>query len=474
MASVDGSKSFLAGSDEVIQHTCGPCKDDGETKEGKYLCGICKIYLCYDCKNDHNTFKATKNHEVVSVGTSSAATDETFAILCGCDQKRGVEVYCEKHVDVICPSCEKIKHRNCETCAIKDKVSKDSNKTLTEVMEYAKVLKTKIESCKQDAEANLTKLQTTTEECKKAITAFRRTVDKILDNFETDLLESLRKIESQQLQLLKKQLATLNASLQALDTDIAIADNSRKTNKDVTVFSANVKISKNLAEYDDLLEDIRNVMQQPNLDFQKNKKLIDMLKDIEGLGKIELYATCSTKQANVITEMKVKSRKEVNIKLPEDSRDPDIHGCTFLSDGRVLLCDYNNRNMKLLDSAMSIKKSLKLQDYPLKVAVIGENEAVITFDDCKYLQYVYTEPDLKIGNRVALPDRCHGLFIVNDEVYTTFHRASGHDEVWKIDRAGNVTSKLVLTQRSSEYYDSLCLCLEGHEPRDMFSETITF
>ena len=122
MASVDGSRSYLAGSDEVLQHICGPCKDDGETKEAKYLCEICNVHLCFDCRNDHRTFKATKNHSIV-YAQASTSSKGAFAILCGCDQKPAVEVYCEKHVEVICPTCEAIKHRNCKTCPITDKVT---------------------------------------------------------------------------------------------------------------------------------------------------------------------------------------------------------------------------------------------------------------------------------------------------------------------------------------------------------------
>ena len=91
MASVDGSRSYLASSDEAIQNACGPCKDDGETKEAKYLCEFCKIYLCFDCRKDHKTFKATKNHTVVSAHltqcTGSTATKSIFTILCNCNQK---------------------------------------------------------------------------------------------------------------------------------------------------------------------------------------------------------------------------------------------------------------------------------------------------------------------------------------------------------------------------------------------------
>ena len=468
MASVDGSRSYLAGSDEVLQHACGPCKDDGETKEANYFCEFCNVGLCFDCRNDHKTFKATKNHSVVSMGTNSAASKETFAILCGCDQKRAVDIYCEKHEEVICPSCEKIKHRNCKTCQIKDKVTKDTKKILKELMDYAKSLKAGIESCKQDGEANHKKLDENKDECKKEITAFRREINKILDNFEEDIIENLDTIAKQQLQALEKHNAALAAALQALDMDLESIENATKTNKDKIMFSANIKISKSLSEYDDLIQEIRNGMQLPNLKFHKNKKLTDLLKsfELQGLGRIEVSEAGSAQQANVmLLDMKVKSKQEVDITLSDDRGYPDIHGCTFLSNGRILLCDYNNKNLKLLDIDMSVKESLKLLEYPLKVAVIDENEAIFTLHDCTYLQYIYTNPDLKLGRKVTLPGKCHGIQVFNGEIYTTYHKASGRDEIWRLDRAGNIMSSIVLTQRSSKYSDCLGLCLKGSNPR---------
>ena len=472
MASVDGSRSYLASSDEVIQHTCGPCKDDGETKEATYLCEFCKVYLCFDCRNDHKTFKATKNHSIVSApltqGTGSTATQSIFTILCDCNQKRAVEVNCEKHAEVICPSCKTINHRNCKTCPIKDKVDKHTQKQLKNLMNKAKLLKVEMESCKQDEEAIRKKLDDYKVECKREITAFRRDINAILDKIEKEVIVKLDTRAKQQLQAIEKKIADMAASILALNADLDIIDNANKTNKGEIMFSANIKVSKSISEYDDLIGDIRNDMRQPKLKFERNEKLTDILKSVEGLGRIEPNGSGSAQQDHVvILDMKIKSTKTVNIKLPDDNRDSDITGCTFLSKGRILLCDNENSKVKLLDSDMSVEKSLKLSDEPWDVTAVGENEAIITFVSEKIndLQYIYTHPDLKMGEKITLSDKCRGLQVFNDEIYTVCHKASGHDEIWRLDRAGNIMSKIVLTQSSSGCSRYLGLCLAGSSPR---------
>ena len=472
MASVDGSRSYLAGSDEVIKHTCGPCKDDGETKEANYFCEPCNVHLCFDCRNDHKTFKATKNHSIVSVHQpqriGSASSKGAYRILCSCNQKRAVAVYCEKHGDVVCPTCKTVKHRKCKTCPIKDKVDKHTQKQFKELMAKAKSLKAEIESCIQNGEANRKSIDKYKDECKKDISGFRIEINKLLDKMEEDIIERLDETAKQNLLAIEKQIADMTASLQALNTELDVIDNANKTNKDEIMFSAKVKISNSISEYDDLIQDIRNGMWQPKLKFEQNKKLTDILKIVEGLGRIEPSETDSAQQDHVVLlDMKVKSTKEVDINVPNDDRSPSITGCTFLSNGHIILCDNENKKLKLLDSDMSVKKSLKFSDYPWNVAAVGEKEAIITFTNIgnNDIQYIYTQPDLKMGEKITLPDKCCGLQVFNDELYTTCHKASGHDEIWRLDRAGNIMSKIVLTQSSSGRSDYLGLCLAGSSPR---------
>ena len=283
---------------------------------------------------------------------------------------------------------------------------------------------------------------------------------------EEEIIANLDKTAKQNLLALEKQIADMTASLQALNTDLHLIDNANKTNKGEIMFSANIKVSKSISEYDDLIRDIRNDMRQPKLIFERNEKLTDILKSVEGLGRIEPPGSGTAQQDHVVMlDMKVKSTKEVNIKLPNDDIPPFITGCTFLSNGRFLLCD--NNKVKLVDSDMSVKKSLKLSDWPCDVAAVGENEAIITLysGSINDLQYIHTNPDLKLGKKITLPDKCYGLQVVNDEIYTVCHKDSGHDEIWRLDRSGNIISKIVLTQNSS--YDSLNLglCLASPSPR---------
>ena len=466
MASVDGKKSYPASSEEILQHVCRPCQGDGEIKEAKHLCEVCKDYLCFDCSNDHKTFKATKHHSIVAVqvtkGGRSTTTKGTFAILCGCDQKRAVEVYCEKHGEVICPTCGAIKHRSCITCPIKDKVSRNTKKQLKELMDKAKLLQARAERCKKDGEENHKKVKGSKEECKKEILAYRNKLDQILDKMKAESLEELDTKTNQQLERIKKNMSKLTTSQQELERDLDFINKVNRTNDEDIMFSGIIKLSKSLSAYEDLILETRHDIHEQKFEFHKHETLFDVLKSSQGLGSIQMSETDSIQQDCVaILDMKVKSRKEINIELETDNYDPSIFGCTFLSNDRILLCDYWNKTLKLLDSKMSITKSLNLSEFPYNVAAVGENEAIITFELTNDLQYIDTHPDLKLGKTITLPDKCYGLCIVNDNIYTAYHKDTGKDEIWRLDRAGNILSKTVLNQTSSSCSNYLGFCQVG-------------
>ena len=469
----DGSKSLLASSDEVIQHTCGPCKDEGDTKEANYFCENCKEYLCFDCRNDHKKFKATKKHSVVPAhvtqGTDSVGTGRTISILCSCDQKQIVDIYCENHTEVICTTCETIKHRNCKTCPIKTKVNKDTEKKFKKLMTRAASLKVEFKNCKDDEEDNRTKVESQREKFKKEIAAFRRKINDALDRMENGTVENVVSNSNQQLRAIDKRIAAIETSQKALNTSLDIIDSASKSRKTEIMFSATVKLSKSLSEYDYLLNEMKNETQLPKLKFYQNETLLALLEKVENLGRIETVDVgANDKRDLVILDKKVNSTKEVNIQLSDDDLDPQITGCTVLSDGRILLCDYNNNKVKMLDRSMVLTKSLKMPETPYSVVATRENEAIITFDSQSDndFQYIYAHTELILGKKITGTARCRRICVVGDAIYTTHLTDAGQFEIWKLDNTGNMIDKLVLIRSSSPFGDlSFGLCLTGPSPR---------
>ena len=68
----------------------------------------------------------------------------------------------------------------------------------------------------------------------------------------------------------------------------------------------------------------------------------------------------------------------MDVRLTEDMFDPSISDCVFMPNGHLVACDDVNYTIKLFDSSLSLKDSLKLPTHPCHVALIDDNTVIVT------------------------------------------------------------------------------------------------
>lgn len=95
-------------SKESIQTTvscCEPCKENNRQSPSAFYCKECDEYLCEDCKQNHKTTKATKQHEPITI----SETIKLFTKPCEpCETKNVFEPaanYCEECEEYLCTGC---------------------------------------------------------------------------------------------------------------------------------------------------------------------------------------------------------------------------------------------------------------------------------------------------------------------------------------------------------------------------------
>ena len=289
MASVDATRSYQMGSDEIFLYTCAPCKEDGVEKEAKFKCLNCDENLCPACKDYHKKFKATKAHKLVKLeevaSEYSAEGRMTYGVPCNCSQNQIVEIYCEEHSAVICSICKTIKHRNCKTSAIQDNISRDTKNRFLSTLEKAISLRNKIENCKRDREDQLEKLVEEKANCMKEIENFRREINDILNVIQEAATSDLDEKTTQEHDVTKKHITTLATALQALQNDRALLENVKSADEKA-MFAVDVKMSKSFEQYEALVRDIEENMHVPSLKFERDRKLASLLNKVESFGTI--------------------------------------------------------------------------------------------------------------------------------------------------------------------------------------------
>ena len=118
--------------------------------------------------------------------------------------------------------------------------------------------------------------------------------------------------------------------------------------------------------------------------------------------------------------MKVVSSSIVGVRLKDDKDLPWITGCVFLSTGQLVLCDYWNNKIMLLNSDLKVEDSLDLQERkPLDISAASSSAVVITLPWERQLQFIELSPELGHGQLIQLDKQCWGVCVVGEEIYVT-------------------------------------------------------
>ena len=178
MASVDGSKSLQGGLDEMREFDCGPCRKSYVKKEARHYCEECQEYLCNPCKDYHGKLTVTQNHKILSGDEMAKLSMEKhrpgYNVKCSCNLNKTVESFCEEHNDIICSSCESVKHRKCTTHPIQDKSAGYISTSLDSVLKKASTLNASIEKLTKERGIDKSRLKVLKETCQIDIRKFRR------------------------------------------------------------------------------------------------------------------------------------------------------------------------------------------------------------------------------------------------------------------------------------------------------------
>ena len=86
----------------------------------------------------------------------------------------------------------------------------------------------------------------------------------------------------------------------------------------------------------------------------------------------------STRHSVALTQLKGRKLRSHNVKLSDDREECWITGMAITNDGRRLLVDHDNNKVKLFSQDMKLLSSLSLSDCPCDIAVLSDQEAVVT------------------------------------------------------------------------------------------------
>ena len=148
---------------------------------------------------------------------------------------------------------------------------------------------------------------------------------------------------------------------------------------------------------------------------------------------------------------RIRSISSVTTRLPDDRKEPLISGCCYLPDGQAVLCDYNNQQIKLLDSSYKLIGNLKLPAQPADISVLNDTEVIITIPVKNQLLIVAVTSQLRIIRTIELDKACWGVDVSGGEIYITCEKPGPGGEIRILDMSCNERRRISLSRVMGTY-----------------------
>ena len=467
MDSVDGAKADQVSSDESFAIDCDPCDYNQISKKAAAYCQECEEYLCEPCKTAHEKLKLTRSHKLLSgelmpPKRSAGKRAVLDTVLCSC-VKNEVAIYCKEHDSLVCVNCGSLHHRRCQTSDIGDK-SKDFDVDSTEeTIDNWNELNEKITSLHERRETDLSNLSLEAKDCRDRAKQFREELSIKLESKEAKTLSEIDTLETQETKTITQQLDTCKAARNSLDTDRRNLILAKERNDRQSIFVYNIQLSQSVKSLTTITDEITKEVYQPHISFECNpaitftgdqdlgtvkchttripqQKGFDVITGDQDLGAVKCHTTRTPQQKgfDVITgdqdlgavkchstrtpqqkgfdEMSVTARNQVNVKVQSDTFDADITGSAFLPSGQLILCDWSNKKLKLLDENLQMKECIDVPGQPWDIAVVNQHQVIVTFPGQRYLQFIKVTPSLALGHTVDLGMQCRGVTVSRENI----------------------------------------------------------
>ena len=142
--------------------------------------------------------------------------------------------------------------------------------------------------------------------------------------------------------------------------------------------------------------------------------------DLEDVAVLDVEVDDTTVNTQTKSFLNIKSCSvvtEVDVRVRSDENVPSIYGCCWMPDGKVILCDYDNDNIKILDKDFKIKFTAPCVSAPVDVDCINETSAVVTLPSAKALQFISVNPGFKFQQKRDLNLHCEGICVRGKNIF---------------------------------------------------------
>lgn len=429
--------------------TCDPCRFLGKAATALKYCKDCNGHFCAYCSKSHNKATPTKAHILIDI-EKKRSTKSSTRIQDRChDHGAALISYCETHDALCCNVCVLTSHKDC------NKVTKLSEAALGKrAFRLCKDLESTIKRTQnQFAEVQVQKeeyirsIEQQHEAVASSIKMFRKSVNGILNKLEIAVTKRTDGICQEKIDSVKSQVKTSQTAVSVLNDAYKQLDFTMRES-DTEMFVNAKRVQAVVQTYANVLARIQPMPERevfryiPDVNIEKFLSELGELK-VESVQTRENSPSIASSRIGLSDNRKPNLTSDIKIRLNTDKKPCYITGATFLYDGRVVLADDSNKNVKLFGTDFKPLSSVAMDSSPRDITTISHSEVAATLPNEKTIQlFQIGLKSIEKTRSVVLDIDCYGITFYEDEMYVTSGWSSER-EIQVIMSSGEFSSRTI-------------------------------
>ena len=443
---------------EKAEKSCDSC--DRQQKHGvkaEMWCTHCKVCLCKKCLSFHDAIFL--DHRPLSI---SKAKKEPSLIVQGqemlCTQhKENMTLFCHDHQVLACTACVAVDHRRC----LRVTTSKDYLKEFQPSREQDRVIREYnecldcLENIAQENMQQSSHISNRKQEIINKISECRQQINKHFDEIQIRLMADVNDIHREETQKFDMQIREIRQLQTAVEHSKKMVEATVSFGGDSQVVSVLLNARRNTQTYKQKAIETFENTEDVNYSFRIDDQISKLPSLIKEFGKIKVVRTKRGVPKSV-TNMKQMFERKVNevhkffVRLPSDNIDCVITSGLYRPDGRLIICDFHNRCVKMFrDTGVFITKLL-LQTEPFGICMVDNTSAAVSCPNSREITIIsISEDNITVLSTLKIEKVCYGIEKFNDEFIVLLPMDKPLSSMCTVDLKGAVTK--TINKASSGY-----------------------
>ncbi|XP_052780149.1 uncharacterized protein LOC128217217 [Mya arenaria] len=259
-----------------------------------------------------------------------------------------LEVHCDDHQELCCSVCVALNHRLCSSISLLPDLARGFLDTAEFKQLPAAVdnMRRRLDELKNDCMKDQASLKDSYKNITAEIKALRKEINEILDKLEKKTVEQLDSMMEDLEKPLKDNLESFANMDDQISTMIEKLRQISGKNRESSSYIGLKKCQSKLSEANCLVQEIR---EKEQMKFKSDESVLSFLRNLNSLGNVD-----SVKDTDNIHVYKSKSSSEFEVKMDKDKKECYIEGICELPSGEVVIADYSNDRVKLLNSQFEV------------------------------------------------------------------------------------------------------------------------